>query len=131
MAISTICARSFAKEATNWVVLELAIGRRPRTLAFQMEPTYLLGTGIPVRRLGRRTWRLSLAFGLAFAFTLSGAATVALLVTVLAAVAAFSFELWGLGFAFLLAFTAATFGGSNGQGIAARKVLVHLGASPF
>ena len=131
MAISTVCARSFVKEATNWVVLELAIGCRPRTLAFQMEPTYLLGTGIPVRRLGRRTWRLSLAFWFAFAFTLCGAATVALLVTVLTAVAAFSVELRSLGFAFFLAFTASSFGSRNGQGVAARQALVHLGASPF
>ena len=115
-------------------MLELAIGRCPKTLALKVEFADLLGTCIPVRRLGLRTWRLSLAFGRSFrhvfAFTLrEEAATVGLLVAVLAAVAALAFELGS--FAILLAFTAPLSGGSNGQGTAARQVLGHLGAGPF
>ena len=116
-------------------MLELAIGRCPKTLALQVEFANLLGTSLPIRRLGLRTWcSLSLAFGLSFRHVLAfalreGAAAVGLLVAILAAVAALAFELGS--FALLLTFTAPLSGGSNGQGAAARQMLGHLGAGPF
>ena len=68
MAIGSIRASSLVEKTANWVVLKLAIGRCPKTLAFKMESADILGAGIlSVRRLRLRTWCLALAFGLVFA----------------------------------------------------------------
>ena len=47
MGIETIGAvrtSTFVEKATNWVVLELAIGCRPGTFALEMESANLFGT---------------------------------------------------------------------------------------
>ena len=135
IAIGPTGASAFVEKSANWVVLELAVSRSPKTLAFQVEFANLLGTAFPIRRLGLRTWRsLSFAFGFSFHPVLSfalceEAVAVGLLVAVLAAVAALALELGS--FAFLFTFTASLSGGSNRQGAAARQVLGHLGAGPF
>ena len=62
MGVITICtvgASALAEETTNRIMLILAIGGRPRTLALKVESSHFLGAVIPVGGLGLRAWCLA------------------------------------------------------------------------
>jgi hypothetical protein len=114
IAIRTVSTATLAKETARRIVLEFAICGRSRTLALEVKAAHFLSTVVPVGGLGLRAWCF---------------ASLGLVLAGFSALSPFGRTFRGLGF--VLGFASSLSPVRDGQGVAARKVLTHLGTSPF